>query len=233
MNSTILTVKNVSKSYASHQALTDVSMTIEKGQIVGLLGPNGSGKTTLIKIINTLITEYTGEILICGSKPGIPTKKRVSYLPDADFLRKDISIRGAVSMYADLFADFDKTKCAEMLKVVKLDPKMRISTLSKGMKEKLHLVLTMARQASLYVFDEPIAGVDPAARDFILDTIIKNYNEDGAILFSTHLIGDVEAVLSHFVFIKEGRIVMSGDTDETREKTGQSIDRLFREEFKC
>jgi ABC-2 type transport system ATP-binding protein len=231
--STILSINNVSKKYNKKVALENVSFEIQSGQIVGLLGPNGSGKTTLIKIINTLITNYTGTVSVCGHAPGIASKGLTSYLPDVEFLRKDIRISTALKMYADFFSDFDITKAREMLVLVKLDERAIIRTLSKGMKEKLQLVLTMSRKAMLYIFDEPIAGVDPAARQFILDTIIRNYNENGAILFSTHLITDVEGIITRAIFLKEGRIVLDGDADAIRAERGMSIDQLFREEFRC
>ena len=228
----ILSICEVSKSYLKKKALDNVSFDLYKGQIVGLLGPNGSGKTTLIKIINTLITDYTGEVLVCGNKPGVQTKKFVSYLPDVEFLRADMKIKTAIGMYGDFFGDFDKMKANEMIKIVKLEESMRINSLSKGMREKLQLVLTMARRAKLYIFDEPIAGVDPAARDFILETIIKNYNEEGAILFSTHLISDVEPILNRAIFIKEGQVIIDGDVNALREERKSSIDQIFREEFR-
>jgi ABC-2 type transport system ATP-binding protein len=231
--STILKVANVSKSYGGRAALDNASFEIESGQIVGLLGPNGSGKTTLIKIINSLITNYTGTIEMCGMPLGKEAKALISYLPDTEFLRTDIKISTAVDMYSDFFADFDRNKAAEMIRLFGLQPNMKIGTLSKGMKEKLQLVLVMSRKAMLYIFDEPIAGVDPAARDVILETILTNYNEEGAILFSTHLISDVESILSHAVFIRDGRIVFSREADSLREERGMSIDKIFREEFKC
>lgn len=233
MTTPVLSIQNVSKQYNKHQALDNVSFDVYGGQIVGLLGPNGSGKTTLIKIVNTLITNHTGKISICGHEPGVASKGLTSYLPDVEFLRKDLRISTALKLYADFFADFDITKAREMLVLVKLNERSVINTLSKGMKEKLQLVLTMSRKAMLYIFDEPIAGVDPAARQFILDTIIRNYNENGAILFSTHLITDVEGVISRAIFLKDGRIVLDGDADAIRAERGMSIDQLFREEFKC
>ena len=231
--STILSIQNVGKKYNQHTALENVSFDVQSGQIVGLLGPNGSGKTTLIKIINTLITNHSGTINICGHIPGAASKGYVSYLPDVDFIRKDIRISTALNMYADFFSDFDITKAREMLTLVRLNERSVVRTLSKGMKEKLQLVLTMSRKAMLYIFDEPIAGVDPAARQFILDTIIRNYNENGAILFSTHLITDVEGIITRAIFLKEGRVVLDGEADAIRAERGMSIDQLFREEFKC
>lgn len=229
---TILEVKNVSMSYGKLSALNNVSFSLEEGQTVGLLGPNGSGKTTLIKIINTLITDYKGEVRICGNPTGIESKKYVSYLPDCEYLRNDMRGRALVEMYGDFYSDFDKTKALEMIRGFKLSENSRISAMSKGMREKLQLALVLSRRAKLYVFDEPIAGVDPAARDFILQTIIKNYNENAAILLSTHIIGDVEPILDRALFIKDGEIVLDGMADQLRE-CGRSIDLLFREEFKC
>lgn len=229
----ILTVKNVRKSYGKKLALDGLSFDIAPNQIVGLLGPNGSGKTTVIKLINTLITDYEGEILICGNPPGIESKKQISYLPDKPFLRSDLKIKTAVDMYADFYADFDRKKALQMLGTMKLEPDMRIKSLSKGMTEKLQLVLVMSRAAKLYIFDEPIAGVDPAARDFILETIIKNFIDGASLLISTHLISDVEKFLDRALFIREGKIILDEQADSLREREGKSIDQIFREGFKC
>lgn len=233
MTENILSVRNVSKRYPKTEALTDVSLELGAGQITGLLGPNGSGKTTLIKIINTLITDHTGEVTVCGKPLGVGSKALVSYLPDLEFLRKDMKIASILDMYADFFADFDLAKAREMIGLVGLREEARVRTLSKGMHEKLQLVLTMSRKAMLYIFDEPIAGVDPAARDYILDTIIRNYNEQGAILFSTHLISDVEGVISRAVFLQNGRVILDGEADALRAEHGKSIDQIFREAFRC
>lgn len=231
--SEILKVSNVTKFYGSKKALNSLSFNVEKGSITGLLGPNGSGKTTIIKIINSLIDDFTGEVLICGEKISTSTKESISYLPDVDFLRTDMKILSTINMYSDFFKSFDKVKALEMLKVVGLDETNRIKQLSKGNKEKLQLVLTMARQAKLYIFDEPIAGVDPASRDFIIDTIIKNYHEDGSILISTHLISDIEHVIDKVIFIKNGDKVLDDDAENIRLKNKKSIDAVFREVFKC
>ena len=233
MIKTILSVQDVYKSYGSKKALQGVTFDIEAGQLVGLLGPNGSGKTTLIKIINTLIMDYSGKVLVCGEALGTASKARVSYLPDKDYLRKDMKVSAALGIYRDFFTDFDNTKALEMLKLVGIEESARINTLSKGTREKLQLVLTMARTADLYVFDEPFAGVDPAARDFVLHTILRNYNENAALLFATHLISDVEHFLTRILFIKEGRIVLNGNADDLRETHGKSINDLFKEAFKC
>lgn len=232
MESTLI-IKDVVKRYGKMPALNGLSFTIEPGQIVGLLGPNGSGKTTLIKLINTLMTDYTGEILVCGHKPGIESKKRVSYLPDLNFLRTDLKIKTTLSMFSDFFADFDREKAVGMLEAMQLDPNQRVSALSKGMKEKLQLVLVMSRAAKLYILDEPIAGVDPAARDIILETILKNFNKDASLLISTHLISDVENILDRVLFIRDGKIILDGMADNLREERGLSVDQIFREGFKC
>jgi len=228
----ILTVKEVRKNYGKIQALNGLSFDIPPNQTVGLLGPNGSGKTTLIKLINTLITAYSGEILVCGHPLGIESKKLISYLPDRPFLRGDLKIITAIEMYADFFADFDKIKAVEMIKSMKLSENMRIKSLSKGMGEKLQLSLVMSRNAKLYIFDEPIAGVDPAARDTILEMIMRNFADGASLLLSTHLIGDVENILDRVLFIRDGEIVLDGLADDLREKEGKSIDRIFREGFR-
>ena len=228
----VLQIQNLTKKYGAKQALNNVSFEIGEGTITGLLGPNGSGKTTLIKIINNLITDYTGKVLVCGQPLGIGAREKISYLPDCEFLRREIRISTAIDMYDDFFSDFDRMKAGEMLKTVKLEPKMRINTLSKGMNEKLQLVLTMSRAASLYIFDEPIAGVDPAARDFILDTIIRNYREEASILISTHLISDIEHLIDRVIFIKEGSVVLDKESDTLRGEQGKSVDQIFREVFR-
>jgi len=229
----ILKVSDVSKFYGKKQALKNLSFNVENGSITGLLGPNGSGKTTIIKIINSLIDDFSGDVSICGEKIGISVKELISYLPDVDFLRTDIKIKETIEMYGDFFKSFDKVKAREMIKALDLDETLRIKQLSKGNKEKLQLTLTMARQAKLYIFDEPIAGVDPAARDFIIETIIKNYHEEGSILLSTHLIRDIEHIIDKVIFIKEGEKVLDDDSENIRIKNNKSIDSLFREVFKC
>ncbi len=231
--SNVLKVSNVSKFYDKKQVLKNLSFSVQNGSIAGLLGPNGSGKTTLIKIINSLIDDFSGEIEVCNKKISVETKEMISYLPDVDFLRQDMKIKTIIEMYSDFFKSFDRVKAREMLKAVGLDETNYIKELSKGNKEKLQLVLTMAREAKLYIFDEPIAGVDPAARDFIIDTIIKNYHEDGSILISTHLISDIEHVIDKVIFIKNGEKVLDDDGENIRIKNNKSIDAVFREVFKC
>ncbi len=230
---TILKCENITKSYGTKVALDGVSFSIEEGQIVGLLGPNGSGKTTLIKLINGLLTPNEGSLMINGNAPGVETKKVISYLPDRDFLPKSETINAIIAYYEMFFEDFRTERAREMLASLNLDPKVKIKTLSKGNREKVALILVMSRDADLYILDEPIAGVDPAARDFILNTIITNYNEKASILLSTHLISDVEPILSDVMFINEGKIFAKGNADEVRAKRKMSIDAIFREVFKC
>lgn len=229
----ILEVKNVTKCYGALTALDNVSLTVAEGRILGLLGPNGSGKTTLIKLINGLLLDYQGTLTVGGFKPGVETKAMVAYLPDRDVLPGWMSIRQAVRMYKDFYADFDEPRAMEMLETLKVDANKAIRQLSKGMREKLQLTLTMARRARLYVLDEPIAGVDPAAREVILSTILRNFSDNGSILLSTHIISDVEAIFDDVVFLKEGKIVLSQDAESLRTERNQSLDQLFREVFKC
>jgi len=229
----ILSVLGVTKRYGKTLALENVNFHIQPNQIVGLLGPNGSGKTTLIKLISTLITDYEGKIQICGYSPGLESKQWVGYLPDGPYLRNDLKVYTTIDMYADFYDDFDKPKAMQMLTTMALEPGMRVKTLSKGMKEKLQLVLVMSRSAKLYLLDEPIAGVDPATRDIILETILKNFMNGASLLISTHLITDVENILDRVLFIRNGRIILDELADNIREHSGKSIDQVFREEFKC
>lgn len=230
---TILECKNLSKRYGRTQALTDVNLSLKSGRIIGLLGPNGSGKTTMIKLINGLLTPSNGEIRIDGMTPGIKSKSIVSYLPERTYLDESIRIQEAMDLFEDFYRDFDRKKALQMIQKVHLDPSSRIKTLSKGNKEKVQLILVMSRRAKLYCLDEPIAGVDPAARDYILSTIINNYEPDATILLSTHLISDVENILDEVVFIKNGHIIMQEEVETIRSKEGKSVDDLFREVFKC
>ena len=212
--------------------MNGINLTIESGKIVGLLGPNGSGKTTLIKIINGLLTPTDGNVYIRGNKPGVDTKKIVAYLPDNTFLNTWMSIGQLVDMFADFYSDFRKELALEMLTRLGITEKAKLKTLSKGNKEKVCLILTMARNASLYVLDEPIAGVDPATRDYVISTIINNYNPEASVIISTHLIADIEQVLDEAIFINQGNIVIQKSIDEIREENGKSVDELFREVFK-
>jgi len=229
----ILSCRALRKRYGSALALNEVDLDIQSGRIVGLLGPNGSGKTTLIKLANGLLQPSAGEILIDGMRPGPQTKAIVSYLPDADYLPDWMSLRMLLDTFADFYQDFDMEKARAMLSDLGLNEKSRFKTLSKGNREKTQLVLTMSRRAKLYLLDEPIGGVDPAARDYILRTIIGNYLDDATVLISTHLIADVEPILDDVVFLKNGSIHLHQSADALREEHGKSVDSLFREVFSC
>ncbi|MBQ1483532.1 MAG: ABC transporter ATP-binding protein [Erysipelotrichaceae bacterium] len=221
------------KYYGNVKALDRVDLTLEEGKIVGLLGPNGSGKTTLIKLASRLLVPSGGSVRICGETPSEITKAMVSYLPDRNYLPEYMNSEELVGMYKDFFADFDEQRAYQMLDSLSIDLKMPLRKMSKGTKEKVQLILTMSRRAKLYLLDEPIAGVDPAARDYILRTIISNYDETATVLISTHLIADVENVLDEAVFLKEGKIVLHQSVDEIKENTGKSVDEYFREVFRC
>jgi ABC-2 type transport system ATP-binding protein len=226
-------IDNLTKEFGSTTALDSVSLQLEKGQIVGLLGPNGSGKTTLIKILNGLLTPTAGKALINGKEPGVETRKVVAFLPDRNALPEYMTTTQLMDMYQDFFADFNREKAENMIADLGIDMKQQMKNMSKGTKEKLQLCLVMAREAQVYLLDEPIGGVDPATRDYILRTIISNYNEDAVVVISTHLISDVESVLDDVIFLKEGRVVLHRPADEIREEKGESIDQLFREVFRC
>ena len=229
----LLETKHLFKTFGSRYALRDVNLTIECGKIVGLLGPNGSGKTTFMKIVNGLLTSTSGEIYIGGEKPGIITKQHISYLPDQTIFPKWMKISDLFSYYNDFFLDFDKSKAKEMLHRLDIVENMRLKHMSKGTQEKVQLILTMSRNANLYCLDEPIGGVDPATRDYILQTIINNYSENASVLISTHLISDVESVLDDVIFLQDGQIRLQSSVDDIREKNEQSVDSLFREVFRC
>lgn len=229
--STIVSVSNLEKHYGKKQVLQNLNFNIGEGQIVGLLGPNGSGKTTLIKILAGLIMDYKGNIEIDGHSPGKHTKSLVSYLPERTYLSKWMTVEDAIIMFNDFYADFDIKKAWDMMLSLGLEKKQKSSTMSKGMQEKLQLILVMSRSAKLYVLDEPIGGVDPAARDYILDTIIKNYTGASSILLSTHLIHDVERIFDRVLFLKSGSITIDEYVDTLREKHSKSIDELFREVY--
>ena len=229
----ILECHDLSKRFGSIQALDGVNLSIEPGRVVGLLGPNGSGKTTLIKLANGLLTPTAGELRIDGKAPGRETKALVSYLPDKEYLPEWMNARQLMDFFSDFYADFDRERAAEMLNRLGIDEGMRIKQMSKGTREKVQLILTMSRQAKLYLLDEPIGGVDPATRDYILDTIIRNYNPSAAVVISTHLIADVEQVLDDVIFIRSGRVLLQSSVDTIREEQGKSVDAYFREVFKC
>lgn len=229
----LLELENVSKSYGSKLALNHVNLSLPHGKIVGLLGPNGSGKSTLIKLINGLLEPTEGLIQINGHTPGILTKKVVSYLPERTYLNNWMKVEELLDFFQDFYDDFDRNCAINMLASLNIDPKVKLKTLSKGNKEKVQLILVMSRKADLYILDEPIGGVDPAGRDYILKTIIKNYSETSSILIATHLIQEVEQICDEIIFLSNGEIILQGNVDEIREEKGKSIDSLFREVFSC
>lgn len=230
--SEILLCESLSKSYGGLVALDSVDLSVQSGRIIGLLGPNGSGKTTLIKLINGLLTPTAGRLTIDGSAPGTATKSKVAYLPDNNYLNSWMTVEQIVNMFEDFYSDFRKALAFSMLEKLGIRPETKLKSLSKGNREKVSLILVMSRAAKLYVLDEPIAGVDPATRDYIISTIIGNYNPEASVIISTHLISDIEQILDDVIFIKNGRIVLSKSVDEIREETGKSVDETFREVFK-
>ena len=229
----VLQCSHLTKWFGSKKALSDISLQILPGRITGLLGPNGSGKTTLIKLAGGLLTPTEGTIAVCGSSIGPETKLRVSYLPDRNYLNSWMKVSQIVDLFADFYSNFDRNKAHEMLKRLAIDPNMKLKNLSKGTKEKVQLILVMSRSADLYLLDEPIGGVDPAARDYILHTIVTNYNEQGSILISTHLISDIEQILDDVIFLKNGEISMVSSVDAIRSEHHKSVDDLFREVYSC
>ena len=229
----ILECNSLTKKFTGVDALSNVNLRLERGRIIGLLGPNGSGKTTMIKLINGLLVPNGGSLLIDGKQPGPETKKIVSYLPERTYLPEWMRISETIEFFKDFYTDFDEKRAYEMLERLQLNPTKRLKTLSKGTKEKVQLILVMSRNADLYCLDEPIGGVDPAARDYILNTIISNYNENATVLISTHLISDIEKVLDEVVFIKNGQIMLHSSVEDIRSKEGKSVDSLFREVFRC
>lgn len=233
MTEFVLECKGVSKSYGKKEALKNINLQLERGRIIGLLGPNGSGKTTLIKMINGLLTPNDGEIIVNGETVGMESKKVIAYLPDKSYLADWMKVTDILNMFEDFYSDFDKSKAADMLKRLNINENDRLKTLSKGNKEKVQLILVMSRQAQLYLLDEPIGGVDPAARDYILNTIITSYNPNASVVISTHLISDIERVLDEAIFINNGEIVLHEPVDNIREKFSTSVDGYFREVFKC
>jgi ABC-2 type transport system ATP-binding protein len=229
----LIEFRNLSKNYGAKQALIDINLKIEKGKIYGLLGPNGSGKTTLIKIINDLLQPSSGEILIKGKEPGIESKKIISYLPERTYLNMNMKVSELIQFFKDFYQDFDEKKALKLLNKLKINENDKLKNMSKGTKEKVQLVMVMSRKADLYILDEPIGGVDPASRDYILDTILTNFNEGSSIIICTHLIADIEKILDQVIFINHGKIVLNEDADTIRKKKKTTIDKLFREEFKC
>lgn len=230
---TVLECKDLTKKYITKTALKGINISVPKGAIVGLLGPNGSGKTTLLKLAAGLLKPTSGEISVCGLKPGAESKLIAAYQPDRVYLNDWMTVKDLVQMMADFYPNFNKDKAFDMLKSLKIEAGDKLKSLSKGTKEKVQLILTMSREVPLYMLDEPIGGVDPAARDYILNTIISNYSENATVIISTHLISDIESVLNYVLFLKEGNIIRQGDVDDIREEKGMSIDQLFREEFRC
>ena len=231
--STILEYSHVTKQFGSMYALSDVSLTIEPGHIIGLLGPNGSGKTTLIKLACGLLVPSSGSLTVCGGPVGPESKARISYLPDKNYLSQWMKVSQIIDLFHDFYDNFDRNKAYEMLKRLNINPTQKLKTLSKGTREKVQLILVMSRNADLYLLDEPIGGVDPAEWDYILQTILTNYNENGSILISTHLIADVEQVLDQIIFLKNGVVTLQSSVDGIREQYGKSVDELFREVFQC
>lgn len=229
----LLQLHHVTKKYKKHVAIDDITLSLPAGKIIGLLGPNGSGKTTLIKLMNGLLHPTTGDIIIDGYRPSVETKKIVSYLPDTSYLRENMKIKDALTLFEDFYNDFSREKAEHLLEDLDLNPDEQLKNLSKGNKEKVQLILVMSRQAKLYILDEPIGGVDPAAREYILRTIINNYCEDASVVISTHLIAEIEPILDEIVFLKEGKVILQGNTDDIREEYGKSIDLLFREKYKA
>lgn len=230
---TILSTKNLTKNYGKKTALAQINMEIPRGRIIGLLGPNGSGKSTFIKLAAGLLVPTDGEITIEGKVPGVDTKAKVSYLSERTYLSDWMRVSEIIAFFEDFYPDFNRIKAENMLKDLSINPDDRLKTMSKGTKEKVQLILVMSRQAQLYLLDEPIGGVDPAARDYILNTIITNYKEDASVIISTHLIADIEQILDDVIFINQGELVLSSSVDEIREKHNKSVDGLFREVFKC
>lgn len=225
--------KDVCKSYGNKQVLDHVTFTIEPGKIIGLLGPNGSGKSTIIKMINQLLTPDSGEILVNDKPLGIESKKVISYLPERSYLNFNVKVIELMDFFEDFYEDFDRKTAESLIEKLKINPKDKLKTMSKGTKEKVQLIMVMSRKADLYILDEPIGGVDPAARDYILTTILSNFNEGASILISTHLIADVEKILDEVIFISEGKVLLQQSADELRNERQQSIDGVFREVFKC
>ena len=232
-NMKLLEINNLNKSFDNKEILKDINLSIQHGKIIGLLGKNGVGKTTLIKIINDLLTPTSGEILIKGQKIGVETKKIISYLPERTYLNKQMKVSEVISYFEDFYDNFDSKKAKKLLNDLDLDINQKLTKMSKGMQEKVQLVLVMSRSADLYVLDEPLGGVDPATRDYILDTILSNFNENASVIISTHLISDIEKILDEVIFIDKGQIVLQSDADKLRNKENASIDEIFRRMFKC
>ena len=229
----LLEIKNLNKSFDNKEILKNINLSITNGKIIGLLGKNGAGKTTLIKLINDLLTPTSGEILINGQKIGVETKKVISYLPERTYLNKQMKVSEVINYFKEFYDNFDAEKAKKLLKDLDIDINQKLSKMSKGMQEKVQLVLVMSRNADLYILDEPLGGVDPATRDYILDTILSNFNENASVIISTHLISDIERILDEVIFIDKGKVVLQSDADKLRNKENASIDEIFRRLFKC
>lgn len=229
----LLECKNLCKSFDDKEILKDINLTVESGRIVGLLGRNGQGKSTLIKLVNDLLTPTSGEVLINGKAPDIESKRIISYLPERTYLDKDMSVDEVINFFSEFYDDFNKQKAYKLLEDLELDVNQRLKRMSKGMQEKVQLIMVMSREAQLYILDEPLGGVDPATRDYILDTILSNFSEGASVIISTHLIADIERILDDVIFIDKGKIVLSASADELRTKEKMSIDEVFRRLFKC
>ena len=232
-NMKLLEIKNLNKSFDNKKILKDINLNISSGKIVCLLGKNGAGKTTLIKLINDLLTPTSGEILVNGKEIGVESKKVISYLPERPYLNKQMKVSEVIELFKDFYKDFDEEKAIRLLKDLDLDINQSLTKMSKGMQEKVGLVLVMSRKADLYILDEPLGGVDPATRDYILDTILSNFNENASVIISTHLISDIERILDEVIFIDKGELLLQSDADKLRNKEKSSIDEIFRRMFKC
>ena len=229
----LLECKNLYKEFDGNMILKNINLTIPKGKIIGLLGKNGTGKSTLIKLINDLLTPTKGEILINGEKPGVNSKKIISYLPERTYLDKEMTVKQVIKYFSEFYENFNAEKAIKLLKDLDLEIDKKLSKMSKGMQEKVQLILVMSREADLYILDEPVGGVDPATRDYILDTILSNFGEGSSVTISTHLISDIERILDEVIFIDKGEIILTSSADELRNKENASIDEIFRRRFKC
>lgn len=229
----LITIQNLNKRYGKKQVLKGISLSLYSGRIIGLLGPNGSGKTTIIKILNGLLKDYQGQVLIDGQAIGIHSKKIISYLPDEPYFENWMTTSDALNLFQDMYEDFDLNKALSLMEKMKIEKKIKIKQLSKGMKEKFQLILVMSRKAKIYILDEPLGGIDPAARELILDTILNNYDEDALVLLSTHLIADIEKIFDEVIFIKDGSIILHQNSEDLRSERQTSINDIFKEEFRC
>ena len=229
----LLECRDLCKSFGSKKVLNNINLKIPRSKIIGLLGKNGMGKSTFIKLVNDLLTPTSGEILINGKHPGVESKRIISYLPERTYLDKGMTVKDVIKYFEEFYDNFDKKKALKLLKDLDLDIDVKISKMSKGMQEKLQLILVMSREAELYILDEPLGGVDPATRDYILNTILNNFSEGSSVIISTHLISDIERILDEVIFIDKGEIILTGSADEIRKKEKASIDEVFRRKFKC